>query len=446
VFAKLDPSTILDAAVFTVGDPKLAAKKLRASVRAAAAPTVGAWVKCGSGTPSPCPQADGDRACGAADPDFDELHTLVELPIFQQGNEPYLTPVDGGAMSVPADATTPIAAVKTEKVCLAMTVPKGTPPANGWPIAIYAHGTGGSFRSHASDGAGKSLAKIDLGGGNVVQFATIGIDQVSHGTRRGTSTASPNDLFFNFANPAAARYNALQGAADQHTLVRLAESLGSVDDGGTMVKLDGSKPVFWGHSQGATEGALFLAYDSSIAGAILSGEGAGLVDSLTTKTSPVDIKDLLWIALEESDPNAVDVYHPVLSLLQNWSDPSDPIHYATLTYVPDLGGATFHRNLFMPFGVGDTYATPQTQLNFAYAANMPLIAPAIDLKLQTVMSVNGNVPASMGAGPASVAFRQYSPSGYDGHFVVYKNPQANGDAMKVLARSARGEVPTIPEP
>ncbi|MBK7401515.1 MAG: hypothetical protein IPJ34_35995 [Myxococcales bacterium] len=106
----------------------------------------------------------------------------------------------------------------------------------------------------------------------------LGIDQVQHGPRRGSSTASPNDLFFNFANPQAARYNALQGAADQHTLVRVAEAL-TVEGG---PKLDGTKVVFWGHSQGATEGALFLAADTTIKGRC----SAGRAPASSTRCSP----------------------------------------------------------------------------------------------------------------------------------------------------------------
>ena len=81
--------------------------------------------------------------------------------------------------------------------------------------------TGGSFRSHATDGSGDRMAKQGI--------AMLGIDQVGHGTRRGTSTESPDDIFFNFTNPPAAEGNVLQGAADQLTLVRFLKAGVSVD-------------------------------------------------------------------------------------------------------------------------------------------------------------------------------------------------------------------------
>jgi hypothetical protein len=447
--AKIDPSTVLNATVFTVGDPLAVAKALRPAVRAATAPTASGWVKCGAGVASPCSDATGTRACGGGNAAFDEYQALIDLPIFQKGSAPYLA--DGGAMELPSDGS-PMPAVRTEKVCAALAVPKGTAPAGGWPVAIFAHGTGGSFRSHligdaTSPAPAETLASVDLGGGTKVAFATLGIDQVQHGPRRNGSSMSPDDLFFNFANPAAARFNALQGAADQHALVRFVEGAGTITVGTDAIKLDGSKIVFWGHSQGATEGALFLAFDASVKGAVLSGEGGGLVDSLVTKTSPVNIAGLLYIPLEEASPAAVGYFHPVLGLLQQWIDPSDPIHFARLSYAPSLASGAFHRSVFQPFGTEDTFSPGQTQLAFALAAGFPQIKPIVDPKLSitAVDSVQGNVAAGGGATATSAAFRQYAPSGHDGHFVVFQNAQAKGDATKVLARAARGETPKIPE-
>jgi len=440
---------LLVASVFTVGDPGRVASRLKASVRAAAAPTATGWVKCAAGVASPCPQADDKekRACGGADPDFDEYHALVDMPIFQSGTAPYLTSKDGGAITATGGPAEPIASVRSEKVCMAVTVPKGTPPAGGWPIAIYAHGTGGSFRSHATDGASKLLSKIDLGGGTTTGFAVVGIDQVQHGPRRGASTSSPNDLFFNFANPAAARFNAQQGAADQHTLVRLAETL-AITDGGATIKLDPKNLVYWGHSQGATEGAIFLASDTSVKGAVLSGEGATLQEALVTKTKPVNIKDSMWLALSESSPRAVDGNHPVLALLQAWADPADPLHYARATVVvPGASPTTpaLLRNVFQPMGKDDTYTPFEVQASFAIASGLTFVGPEVIPGFTgAVASTTGNV--SSGSMKATAAFRQYAPaSGRDGHFVAFDIEQAKTDLGKFLARSSRAEVPKLPE-
>jgi hypothetical protein len=46
---------------------------------------------------------------------------------------------------------------------------------------------------------------------------------------------------------------------------------------------------------------------------------------------------------------------------------------------------------------------------------------------------------------ATTAFRQYTPTGYDGHFVAFQNDQAKTDVSKFLARVAHGDVPKVPE-
>ncbi len=447
----LSATDLLNATVFTVGDPGAVAARLRTSVRATTAPKADTWVKCNGTNASPCAQADvaEKRACGAPDADFDEYHAVLDMPVFQQGASPYLSSKDGGGIPSTGGPAEPISPARTEKVCAAITIPKGTAPTGGFPLAIYAHGTGGSFRSHAIDGSAKALSKVDLGGGTTVQFAVLGIDQVQHGPRRGSSKMHPNDLFFNFANPQAARFNAQQGAADQHSLVRLAESL-SITDGTATIAIDGTKVVFWGHSQGATEGAIFLPYEPSVKGAVLSGQGAGLMEALVTKTNPVNIKDAMWIALSEGGPKAVDLWHPVLSLLQSWADPADPLNYAAMDVrMPGATPATFvPRHLFQPFGKDDTYTPWDVQANFALAAGLAFVGPEVDardvFKGSSKPLVEGNIVS--GTVKTTAAFRQYAPvTGRDGHFVAFDVDQAKGDVAKFLARVVRGEVPKIPE-
>jgi hypothetical protein len=440
----IDPATITTATVFTVGDPTAASKKIAVSAQAAAAPTVTGWTLCkDASTKSPCPMADGDRGCGAANPAFDELHGLVEIPIFQKGTAPYLA--SGGEIDVSGDASTPVAPVRTEKVCAALTVPKGTAPAGGWPIVVYAHGTGGSFRTHAVDGTAAMLSSIDLGG-TKTGFAVLGIDQVGHGPRQCggsacTSTTDPSNIVFDFANPQAARFTYLQGAADQHAMLRAAATLATVDDGGTPVTLDVGKILYWGHSQGATEGALFLSASAGAPGSILSGEGGGFIQAMLNKTRPVDIKDVMWIALSESAPTDVNLYHPVLSLLQTWVDPVDPIHFAALDVAP--AGATTPRNVFQPSGTGDNYTPAAVQIPYALEGGFAFVDPIIDAKVTTVPSAQGNI--SLGSATATAAIRQYTPGSYDGHFVAFQNDTAKNDVMKFLARVANGEVPKVPE-
>jgi hypothetical protein len=318
---------------------------------------------------------------------------------------------------------------------MAVTVPKAAAPATGYPVVIYAHGTGGSFRSHAIDGAARMLSKAST------PFVVVGIDQVQHGPRRGSSTLHPNDLFFNFGNPQAARFNAQQGAADQHALVRLVESLTIADT----IKVDGSKTVFWGHSQGATEGAIFLASDTALKGAVFSGQGATLKDALVTKTQPVNIKDSMWIALSETGPSAVDGNHPVLSLMQAWADPADPLHYARATVI--VPGAapttpTLLRNVFQVMGKGDTFTPAEVQVNFAIAGGLASVNPEVfPTGITPVGAAEGNIV--VGTLKSTAAFKQYTPTTRDGHFVAFDVDAARADVTNFLVTTAAGNLPKL---
>jgi len=436
-------SDVTNVSVVTVGAIRDPMQALAAAAAKETLPLTKSWVKCAAGVKSPCPQADGDRACGAANSAFDEYHALVSLPRFQQGTEPYLTPADGGGIQIKSPAP-------REDVCLALTIPKAAKmPAAGWPIVIFAHGTGGSFRSHVTDDTAGVLAK------SPTPFAVIGIDQVEHGTRRGKSTESPNNLFFNFANPQSARGNPLQGAADQLGLVRLvsAFSLSALQTGGAAIKLDKDNIVFFGHSQGSTEGSLAMPYADGVKAAVLSGNGAALKYALLNKTNPVNIAGALPFALQDpalADPNEAPELHPVLSLLQQWIDPADPLHFATsITRSPITGHTPKH--VFQPYGLGDTYAPPLTLREYAQAGQLDVVASDASVPTPDVI-FDGVTPLAAGAsGNVTIATKKYTlgvreytpPLNTDGHFVAFDNATANADVVRFLSGAVGGAVPAI---
>ena len=436
-------TSIALATVFTTGHVNALAQSVVAAVNAAPAPAVTGWVTGGSaGAVSPCPHATGDRACGTPDPRFTELHALVTLPIFQSGTEPYSDPSQGGDVSVDGNGNAQM--VRTEQVCLALTIPTGVMPVTGWPLVVYAHGTGGSFRSHIPEGVAANLSAAQSSAGLVTPMAVLGIDQVEHGTRRGASTDSPDNLFFNFGNPGAARGNPLQGAADQASLLRLAQGL-TIDASITGTAIKFSSVAFWGHSQGATAGGIALPYVSGYVGAVLSGEGASLVDALVTKKNPVNISAVVPAVLGEP---AVDIYHPVLALLQTAIDPADPLNHAlALAYAPVQPGQA--KNVFQPYGLGDTYAPPVTQATYAIAARLGVAAASASVT--TPDSIGGIAPVPTpatanltdGSKKVTAFLREYQPNGYDGHFVAYQNPEAEADVAAFLADVANGKVPSV---
>ena len=205
---------IAGATVFTVQDMTGHMARLAGDLATRPPPTLTALTLCGPGVTSPCDDGTPARACGSGSAAFQEIHGRFSVPIYQSGTAPYETPAQGGAILEPGGGGP--APVRTEAVCFALALPKTAPPAAGWPLVVYHHGTGGSMRSAILDGTAGQVT----GGANPA--ALFAFDAVAHGARRGASRKSPDDLVFNPLNPRAARDNFLQGAVDVLQALRLS--------------------------------------------------------------------------------------------------------------------------------------------------------------------------------------------------------------------------------
>jgi hypothetical protein len=423
---------IVAAAVFTTDKVDEPVAKLRAAVRAGAAPEVKGLVKCGDG-PSPCD--DGKtRGCKELDPaaSFDEYQGKITIPGFQKGNVPFELPTDGGGIEFGADGMPKVA--RTEEVCFSLTLPKGTPPATGWPVVVYSHGTGGNYRSIVELGLSEDLAKGKVDGGAAVPMAMFGYDGVLHGPRKGMSTKGTDELVFNYLNPRAARDNPLQAAADLFAIARLLEG-GAVGS----VKVDGKKMAFYGHSQGGNAGALAGGFEPAFGTIVLSGTGGGLTVGILQKKKPVSVAAALPVVLSDI---SVGETHPVMSLLQMFFERADNLNFARrIVNEPPMGVSPHH--FLHIYGSDDTYAPDATQKYFGQAAGLQVLHPVVtgdDLKA-LVQPMTVPVKGNMNGVTAIQA--QYKPGMYDGHFVSTQNPSARAALLRMLGTYFRDGTPSV---
>src|SRR5581483_11816927 len=115
-------------------------------------------------------------------PGVDDLYEgMYASPNFQVGTAPYLT--TGGQIVLDASGAPQVN--RMENLRVAMTIPKGaTMPAAGWPVVLYAHGTGGDWESFVGDGSGREAARVTDAQGNVLaRMAMVSIDLVNNGAR-----------------------------------------------------------------------------------------------------------------------------------------------------------------------------------------------------------------------------------------------------------------------
>jgi hypothetical protein len=447
---RIDPTTILNVAMFTTQHAESMIPALRTAEHAAPVATITNATICASGTLSPCDDGTPERACpSTTDPAFTEIHGHLSLPIFQRGTAPYETPADGGDIAV--DAMGHPMVVRTEQVCVSITVPTAAAPANGYPVLIAAHGTGGSFTDHIRAGIAHDLATA------TIPAVSIGIDLPEHGARRGGSTRSPDRLVYNFTNPHAARDVFLQGAADLMGTVRFAvEGSATVPGQTTPIALDATRIVLFGHSQGAQHAALMGGFEPSIAGLVLSEAGGDLSLSLLNKTLPFNIARAVPIALFDVAGDGTLVtgdFNPALSILQMYFERSDAVNVARRLMREVPTGQT-GLSVLASYGVGDHYTPEPTLQAYQGAAGFTYVRPILTNPtesptmpgflpgLRADAPLMGNV--MNGTSTFTVGARMYaSPAGVDGHFALLQSTQGHTDLDAFVEAIFAGTVPPI---
>jgi hypothetical protein len=148
----------------------------------------------------------------------------------------------------------------------------------------------------------------------------------------------------------------------------------------------------------------------------------------------------------------------VLSLLQSYIDPADPLNHAAAMIPPTTGG----HHIFQVYGQKDTYAPPVTEAIYARVAGLGVVihdsssTMPDDLGTESNAALTKNMPRN--APRLTGVVRQYAPAlasgeggvadggatpAYDGHFVAFKNPTAQRDVYRFLDDLAKGLAPTV---
>lgn len=355
---------------------------------------------------------------------------IYEAPNFQSGQVPYHS--SGGDIQLADDG---LPQIQTgESLRFAVVVPNGVTPDGGWPIAIYQHGTGGDYHSFIDDGTAGGLAAEGI--------ASVSMDQVLHGPRN--PGGSPELDFFNFLNPLAARDNTIQGAADSFSLARMVLGL-SFPDNERTIYFDPTKLMYFGHSQGATTGAPYVAYAKDLAGSVLSGSGGVLYLALLSKTEPVDIPALLAPALRDEP---LDEYNPSLALLQMWIERADSVNYGPMIVRHPPPG-THARPVYISEGVTDHYAPNPSCEAFATSVGPDLVNPTVEDVLGVSLRGRSVIDAPVTDnldGVTAVLVQYNAHTGSDGHYVVFDVPAAMKQSRKFLGTLATDGQATLVAP
>jgi len=366
------------------------------------------------------------------------------VPILQNGEAPYS---DEGSGGFEFDASGDPILDHEVSVRFALSVPRVPAPAGGWPLVLYAHGTGGDFRSFVDDRTAEAMAARGM--------AAMGIDQVLHGEREGAGFGE-GSLFFNYGNPLAGRDNNRQAAIDVVVQARLAREIAvpaAIHPDAIDVAIDPARIYFFGHSQGGLNGPLFLAVDDAARGAVLSGSAGIIAIALVEKEEPVSIPALVGLVLDvDTAAEGWDVFHPIATLVQTWTEPSDPVNYAPyIIREPRVGGG---RSVCQTEGLEDLYATPNGIEALAIAIGLPIIHPAarpdavgaLSIRLDGLGIEPGPVTGNLHAGDGSDVTGGLLQYQFGDHFVVFDDEDARERTSDFLASLAGGGPGTIDAP
>lgn len=380
-------------------------------------------------------------------------------PNFQKGDIPFKQYGDGGALAFDASGKPEVQSDFDLRFALSVPNASACPmPAAGYPIVLYAHGTGGNYRSFVGPkDESTALAKRCI--------AVMGIDQIFHGDRPGASEGTPELLFFNVENSVAARANGPQSAIDVVQQARLFTKSkltipASVSEGAE-IRFDADRLAFMGHSQGGLNGPLFLAIDDQARGGMLSGSGSMISIALLEKTQPIDVAGLVktvFLGLLGDETEELNLLHPAMSLAQSIVDPTDPIHYVPMLVRRPREGFD-PKPMMMTEGVnedgsGDSYSPPHGIEVQAVALGLPpqtpIIHPIAELAwsdLEPVTIPAAGLSGNLAAGKATGVLAQWKASAAsDGHYVLYEVPGAMDQAAGFVANLMIDRKGLVPAP
>ncbi len=368
------------ATVFTTGDVVQATADLSSKVIAQYSTSV-----TGLNVPA---TGDHSRFC--------EVLGQVSYPQFQQGTAPFDTL---GLFTIGPDGL-PIKQ-RDEIAPIAISLPKGTMPAGGYPFIVYFHGSGGL--STAVIDAGPLQSPTDQTGTPGEGPAYV---MAPHGFAMAGSALPLNPErvpgateleYLNFNNPASFRDTFRQGIIEQRMFIDALSKL--TIDPATVAACTGLSlatgetayhfqmtPL---HAQGQSMGGMYTnlvgATDPRVKVVVPTGAGGYwpfmVLTTQTIANAPNDLKLLLGTG-------DLTFMHPALHLLETAWEPAEPFVYMTrIAHEPLPGHAA--RPVYDPVGLGDTYFSSQVYDGAALAYGNREAGDQVWPTMQSALALDG---------------------------------------------------------
>ncbi len=415
-----DRSKVVAATVFKTMDPSDALVKLAKWVDTLPAPTV-------------------DEPWKLED-NFQTFHWLsgkYTVPQVQDGDIP-----GHGRIVWEADGLSP-KKTGSQQIRLALTIPKKPMPAEGFPLMIYFHGSGGEWRESIDRGPLPQIAtRHELGdpppGTGPAEYlarrgiAALGFDFPLHGGRKTPPDTSGLELYNIFGDVEGTVDNMQVGAMEVVYLTRLIPSLqvpvtlsadfnpGPATDG--FIRFDPKRLTAMGHSMGTTFGVPIASVDPRIQAYVFSGAGGSLVEIANSALEPQVLKPLIELLLEFPTGAELRRSHPLLHIFQNLWDRTDPTGKARYVAKEPRQGMK-PRPFFMTAGFRDGYFHPNAETAVAVALGAQETGEEIDPTIPAGMALDGRstvpYPVANNLNGVTGGVVQYAAPFNLGHYVAF---------------------------
>jgi hypothetical protein len=383
-----------------------------------------------------------DPVDGAAHDGFCELVGTVAFPQFQAGEQPF----DTLGSFVLDDAGVPIAQ-GTMTVPLAITIPVGERPANGWPLYQFFHGSGG-LSSGVVD-LGKTLVvggEPEVGKGPGYVVARHGIAAVSSALPVNPERlpGAEDTEYLNLQNLSAFPFTFQQGVIEQRLLLRallaleipsatLASCAGVTLPSGEMTHFfDPEKVVAGGQSMGGAYTNLVASVEERYGAVVPTGAG-GYWNYMITTTQLIPGALEFLAAAFGTDAGEFSFVHPALNLLALGWEVADPMAAVPRVALRPLPGMP-HRNVYEPVGFEDIYFPPVLYDAMALAYGNQQVGDEVWPTMQDVLAYGGRAGlatypvsenvADAGGGSHTGVVVQYASDGIADSHYLYRQSDA----------------------
>lgn len=454
----LAPDQIAAATVFTTGDAMADNRRVAEQLRArysAAEPT-----EQSPAALAPVTLADGSHGR------FCQLSTSWQAPIFQEGKAPY----NDDGLFVLDSAGRPVEQAR-ETVPVTITLPNREMPADGWPLVLYVHGSGGLSTQVVDRGP-----VLEEGGpgtrgeGPAYVLAAHGLAAVGMALPINPQRfESATDVdYINLNNLKVYRDNIRQGVFEQAMLLDLLGRLQidpqgagttaagacaglALPEGASAHRFDMSRVMLMGQSQGSIHTNLLGAIDPRIR-AIAPTGGGGFSSHYILITERLPARGVIGALLGTT----VDLtwMHPVMQVLQVAWEPAESIVAMPRHWRRPLDGVPA-KHVYQPVGLNDSFYPPQLFDALALAFGHPQAGAIIWPSMQQALAlddragveaypVRGNVVGERDDIVTS-AVVQYEDDGIsDGHHIFVQLPAVRRQYSCLFKSVALGhEPPTL---